>query len=94
MANGNRWGNIGALFGVLCAGYLVGRRDVATKPRPWPNNALQARDHAIMELVVATRHLRRAVEESGSLTRMEQLRCEAVALVAVQAALRELESTQ
>jgi len=82
------------MFGVLVAAYWLNWKDreMATKRKPWPYAAQQARDAAIMELTVAVRNLRRLVEDGGSLNAVEQLRCEAIALSATTNALRELET--
>jgi len=45
-----------------------------------------------MELTIAVRNLRRLVEDGGSLSNLEQLRCEAIALSSTTNALRELEA--
>jgi len=45
-----------------------------------------------MELSIAVPNLRRLVEDGGSLSQLEQLRCEAIALSATTNALRELEA--
>jgi len=91
-----RWtsGLVGALFGVLVAAYWLNWKDreMATRRKPWPYSAQQARDSAIMELTIAVRNLRRLVEDGGSLSNLEQLRCEAIALSSTTNALRELEA--
>jgi hypothetical protein len=62
-----------------------------TKPRPWPNNAAEARDRAAEELQQAARALRPLVR-GHRFDSTETLRRQAVALESVLTALRHLES--
>ena len=98
MAMGHYRGTIGALSGLLIAivlyrgwGFVAQRR---SRRRPWPNDALQARDNAIMDLHVTVRKLEWVVSEGGSLKDLECLRCVAIALGKAQNALRELEGVK
>lgn len=62
-----------------------------TKPRPWPNNAAEARDRAAEEMQRAVRALRPLVN-GQRLDSTETLRRQAVALEAALTALRHLEA--
>ena len=94
MSMGHYRGTIGALSGLLIAillyrGWgLVAERK--SRRRPWPTDALHARDNAIMDLHVAVCQLERVVNEGAGLKDIEHLRCDAIALGKVQSALREL----
>jgi len=95
VAMGHYRGTIGALSGliVVSVGWImVAQRK--SRRRPWPNDALQARDNAIMDLRVAVRQLERVVNEGAGLKDLERLRCEAIALGKAQNALRELEGVK
>lgn len=64
---------------------------MSDKPRPWPNNAKEARDRAAEEAVVIIHQLESLVTD-GNHTETERLRRIARALVAAQKIARLLES--
>ena len=65
---------------------------MATRPREWPNRAKEARDRAAEECARAYRALQPLLTEGARYTEVERLRRIAVALDALQTALRFLES--
>jgi len=65
---------------------------MTTKPREWPNRAKEARDRAAEECARALRALQPMLTTSRDLTEVERLRRVAVAMDAMQTALRFLES--
>jgi len=62
-----------------------------TKARPWPNNAMAARDNAAMDAQQVIKHLR-ALRDNPSATRTEMLYRLSYALDHAQNAVRWLES--
>ena len=65
---------------------------MSDRPRPWPNNAREARDRAAEAAVAGIRALEPVVEGERSYTETERLRREALALNSLQTIARLLES--
>lgn len=65
---------------------------MSDKPRPWPNNAKEARDRAAEEAQRGINALEPVIEATTALTETDRLRREASALKALYKIARILES--
>lgn len=65
---------------------------MSDKPRPWPNNAKEARDQAAEAAIAGIKALEPVLTGAAPLNETERIRREAIALNALQKIARLLES--